>query len=124
MLKDVTHLGGVRGSATRLGRVRRIVRVLIEIIQESLGFSSSRLQPHPRPGLPTERGITGQIARRLGNNSFLCWVQLKQTVGERSVALAGGRDIRFGRTRRLEAGAFIRVVADQNGRVVIALRLV
>ena len=119
-----TSRRSLSGTTARPGGIGGIVGVLIEIVQKRFGFSGFRLQPRPRPGLPAKRRIAGQVARRLWNNRFRCWVQLEETIGKRSVALARGCDIRFGRTRRLETGAFIRVVADQDGRVVVAFRLV
>ena len=76
------------------------------------------LQSRPRPGLPAERRIARQVARRLWNGIGGRRIGLQQAVGERPIALAHAGDIVVRGARRREAEALVRVVAHQNRRVV------
>ena len=67
MLENVGHIRAVRRAVAKPGRAFWIIRVLVEVIIEDLGFSGLRLKSRPSPSLPAKRRIAGQITRGFRN---------------------------------------------------------
>src|SRR5664279_4906765 len=124
MPENIRHLAAVRRAESGLRRICRVVRMLIEVVVESLRFAEARLHPRPRPGMPAECRITGQIAGRLGHGSPANWIDLEKRVSVGVIALVHAVDVLLRKAKMGEAGALIGVVANKDGRVVEFLRTV
>src|ERR1017187_4020915 len=124
MLENVGHIRAVRRAVPRPWRIGWIFGVLIETVVEHLGLPALRFESRPDPSVPAESRIAGEVARGLRNRSRAGWISGDQLVRERAVAPLHGRDIFLWGFGRRKTRALVRVVAHQNGRVVVPLRLV
>jgi len=67
MLEHERHVRAVRRAGIGLRGVRRIIRVLVEVIQECLVLAVLGLKARPAPGVPAEGAVAGKVAGGLGN---------------------------------------------------------
>src|ERR1035441_3712770 len=98
--------------------------MLVEVIDVRFALAEFRLQPRPTPRVPPKGCLAVKIAGGLGNSGFAGRVGAEETIGEAAVALAYAVNVILWGTRRRKARAFVRVVADQDGRVVELLGIV
>ena len=98
--------------------------MLVEVVVERLARAARGLEACPRPGVPAEGRIPRQVARSLGHAASGGRVRGEQAIGERTVALAHAGDVLVSRLDPREAQALVRVVADEDRRVVEAAGLV
>src|ERR1035438_2441272 len=121
MLENIGHVRAVRRAKPSPRRIGRIFGVLIEIIIEDSRFSGLGREPRPDPGLPAESRVASEVAGSLRNRPGTGWISCDQLVGKRAVTRLHGRDIVLRSLGRPEARTLIRVVADQDGRVIVKL---
>ena len=103
----IRELGTVCGTAAGLGRIGRVIGMLIKVIEVRLVLALLGFEARPAPGLPAEGGVAGEVASRLGHIVGVRRVGLEEALGMGPVAIARGFPVSAGRRRNAEAQAFL-----------------
>ena len=88
--EHVRQFLGMGRTIARTRRLRGVIGVFVEVIEEDLGLAGLRLQSSPYPRVPAKSGVTCEVTRRLSRQVFLRRDRL-QEVRRRTVRNAGAR---------------------------------